>query len=416
MKKPKQKHDPETENLSAQRALDKILGYAVDQEVESIMFDFSDEQRSVYYKFFNDWKKMIDMPQKIRKDLSELIKSSASLLPAEKFPASGKFKRDYGYFKVVFCVSVNPLNKGEKIFIDIFKDNSKLFGLRQLGMQDFTLRRVERILRRHSRMSVVLGNFNSGRTTTLYSLLDYLNNPDLNVCTIEQKIDIDVPYVNQCQINKAWGFDYPSAINTFFRQDPDVIMVGDIADKETAEKAFEASARGHAVLVGLYSKDTAFAMQFLRDLGVPLHLFLEAVNMFLNQRVVNKTCHHCLVKEKKGSAKIKELKKNFDWKYLLPKLKDLKAIPKEIRSIEDLPFYKSKGCKNCDNTGFNGQIGVYEILEIDSEIRDIAKKGHLPVIRESIRSQGGLYIKEDALIKALNGITTIDEVIRVASE
>ncbi len=399
------------------RSLDKLLGYAVSQEVKSILFDLTGDKPAVFYRFFSDWKKIVDIQKGMKSKIGREIRNLSNMDENKKsLPQVGKFKKSYQGFKAVFYVSANPLSSGEKIFIDIFKNKPRLFNLRQLGLQRVALNRVEENLSKESGMSIVVGDFDSGRTSTLYSFLDYLNRPELNICTIEDEIDLDLPDINQSRLDPKAGFDYSFALNSILKQDPDVIMVGDIDNKETAENSFLAADAGYPVLVGVYSRDAITALQLLRDLEISLPLFLKAVNMFLNQRVAKKICHHCIVRDKKSNTKIKELKKSFDWKFLLPRLRALNIVPKNIRKVDDMVFYKGKGCERCRNTGFAGSIGVYEVLEVTSEVIELARKGHLAKIKEEIRNQEGFYIKEDALIKAFNGIITIDEVLKMIKE
>ncbi|MBD3247713.1 hypothetical protein GF382_00290 [Candidatus Falkowbacteria bacterium] len=402
---------------SADRILEKIFGYAIDQEVSSILIDLSLEQPAVFYKIIDDWKKVIDIPENTKADISKSIKRKAGIKDSkDDLPVCGSFKIGDIGSKMVFQVSVNPVKKSEKIFIDLFKSRSKLFDLRQLGLQRIELQRVEANLQKSSGITLVLGGFDSGRTSTLYSLLDYLNRPELNIMTIEKEIDHDLPDINQICLDPASGFDHSLAIESIFKQDPDIIMIGDIFDKKTADNALEAAHKGFPVLAGLYSGNMISALQLLKDLDVSLPLFLQKSNIIIDQKVVKKICHHCISKDRRSASKIKELKKNFDWKYLMPRLKELKIIPSHIKSVDDLVFYKGQGCPRCDNTGFHGSIGVYELLEVDESVKKLISEGHISKIKEEVRRQGGFYIKEDALIKGFNGITTIDQILEIIKQ
>lgn len=403
--------------VEAEKSLGKFLDYAIDQDAESILMDLTRKSPGVFYRFFKEWKKVVDIPQDLKDGLAAELRFISNIdEDKSRLPQTGQFSRRYGGFKAVFYVSVNPLSDGEKIFIDIFKNKPKLFDLRHLGLQRPALKRIEDNLSHRAGIFAVLGGFNSGRTSTLYSLLNYLNRPDLNVYSIEEDIEYDIPYVNQSKLDLKAGFGYSTAMSSVLKQDPDVIMVGDIEDKETAENSFLAADSGYPVLAGIYSRDVTAALWLLKDLGLSLPLFLGAVNMFLNQRITKKICHHCIIKDKKIQSKMKELKKGFDWKYLLPRLREANVIPRHIKKAEDMDFYKGKGCDRCRHTGFAGSIGVYELLDSTSEVIALAKKGHISRIKDEIRNQGGFYMKEDALIKAFNGITTIDEVIKIIKD
>lgn len=398
------------------RTIDKLLDYGVREGAEAVMFDFC-EQAAVFYKFFDTWKKVFDIPDKLKSAVGRQARKLAGL-PEEgvKCPQTIKFKKVYNDFKAIFQVSDNPLPGGEKIFFDICLKRPELLSLRRLGLEWGELKRVENNLRKRSGLSLVLGTFNSGRTTSLYAFLDYLNQPELNICTIESEVDSDISFANQTRLDPKAGFDHRLALDSIFKQDPDVIMIGEITDQATSEGALRAALRGLPVLAGIYSRDVVAAIQLLRDLNISMPLFAKAVNMFVNQRVVKKICHHCITKDRKNNEKIKELKKSFSWKNLLPRLKEIKAIPDGIKSPEELIFYKGQGCERCSNTGFSGSIGAFEILEVSSEVKALLQSGHLSGIKKEIESQKGFYIKEDALLKALNGITTLDEVLRLVKE
>lgn len=408
---------PLSAEAGIERTVAKILDYAVREEAESVMFDLSGERGAIFYKFFGSWKKIFDIPAKLLAAVGQEVRNISGL-PLEKvnLPQTAEFKKSYDGFKAVFCVSSNPLSGGEKIFLDIFPKRLKPLSLRQLGLAQSELKKVEAGLRKASGLSLVLGNFNSGRTTTLYGFLDYLNRPELNICTIESEVDSDLDFANQARLDPRSGFDRRLAIDSIFRQDPDVIMIGEVIDQETSAGVLRAALRGLPVLAGVYSRDVTAAVQLLRDLDVPLPLFAEAVNMFVNQRVLKKICHHCIIRDKKNNEKMKELKRGFAWKVLLPRLKEIKAVSDSVKSSDELVFYKGKGCEYCQNTGFSGSIGAFEVLEATAEVKALLKSGHLSGLKKEIESQKGFYIKEDALLKALNGITTLDEVLRLAKE
>ncbi|MFH2018736.1 MAG: GspE/PulE family protein, partial [bacterium] len=256
------------------------------------------------------------------------------------------------------------------------------------------------------------------KTTTLYSILGMLNKPGVNISAIEDPIEYRMPGVNQSQINPKVGFTFATGLRAFLRQDPNIIMVGEIRDQETAEIAIHAAMTGHLVLSTLHTNDAPTTLPRLVDMGVPPFLVAYTANIIIAQRLVRKICQHCKKEVVLDKAATSELAKVFDASKLADLMKNngVTLKPEEIK-LENAIFYQGAGCARCGQTGFKGRLGIYEVLEVDAGLtKMINEHATATDIKKYAREHGMLTMMEDGLIKAKQGITTISEVLRVTRE
>ena len=266
-------------------------------------------------------------------------------------------------------------------------------------------------------MILVTGPTGSGKTTTLYSILGMLNRQGVNICTIEDPIEYHIQGINQSQINPKVGFTFASGLRAFLRQDPNIIMVGEIRDKETAEIAIHAAMTGHLVLSTLHTNDAPTTLPRLMDMDIPPFLVAYTTNIIVAQRLVRKICLHCKKEDKLDANATDELAKVFNTEKLIRLFKD--NLPKQHigSAIKQMTFYKGAGCHRCGQTGYKGRQGIYEVLIVDEEmIKKINQRATADDIKDLARKKGMITIMEDGLIKAKMGITTISEVLRVTKE
>jgi general secretion pathway protein E len=269
--------------------------------------------------------------------------------------------------------------------------SSVLLGLTDLGFLESNLKEFEKIIRRPNGIVLVTGPTGSGKTTTLYAALSTINSIDKNIITIEDPVEYELNLIRQTQINPKAGLTFASGLRSILRQDPDIIMVGEIRDKETAEIAIRASLTGHLVFSTLHTNDAASALTRLIDMGIEPFLVSTSVIAILAQRLVRVTCSGCKEKYTPSEETLKDLN-----------------ITKKV------DFYKGKGCKRCKKTGFSGRIGVYELLIMSEEIRDmVTAKSSAGEIKKKALSSGMITLFSDGLEKVKQGITTIEEVLRV---
>lgn len=266
-------------------------------------------------------------------------------------------------------------------------------------------------------MILANGPTGSGKTTTLYTLLNILNTPKVNISTIEDPVEYRLAKINQSQANPKIGFTFAHGLRAFLRQDPDIIMVGEIRDKETAEIAINAALTGHLVLSTLHTNDAVTTFPRLMDMGVASFLVSSTVNLIIAQRLVRKICLSCIESYNVDKTTLAEIKKFFDINHILKVLVREKVIVHEEQKFESLLFYRGRGCKQCNNSGYKGRIGIYEVMEITDPVKEmINKRADAEELKRYVKEQGMLTVLEDGFIKAKNGITTIEEVIRVSKE
>ena len=300
----------------------------------------------------------------------------------------------------------------------LLHEGQKPLNLDQLGFLPVPKKKVERAIKSPHGMILVTGPTGSGKTTTLYSVLGLLNRPGVNICTIEDPIEYHVQGINQSQINVRAGFTFASGLRSFLRQDPDIIMVGEIRDKETAEIAIHSAMTGHLVLSTLHTNDAPTTVPRLIDMDIPPFLIAFTANIIIAQRLVRKMCEFCkkeLVLEKDA---ITELQKISDTKKLLELFKEHNIeLKKQEINFDSFTFYRGEGCRRCNNSGYKGRIGIYEVLEIDSTLTNKINEGaNADDIKKYAIEKGMITMLQDGLIKAKQGVTTIEEVLRATRE
>ena len=332
-------------------------------------------------------------------------------------PQDGRFKLVTSDYKVSFRVSILPVFDGEKIVLRLLKESGGIVQLEQLGFNPAALEIIQKNTKKPHGMILVTGPTGSGKTTTLYTILNTLNTPQVNIATIEDPIEYRMPGINQSQVNPRINYTFATGLRALLRQDPNIIMVGEIRDSETANIAVNAALTGHLVFSTLHTNDAVTSLPRLLDMEVPAFLIASTVNIIVAQRLVRKVCPACIQSYNLTKHDIEELKKMFDLDSIMKTLIREKVVSPKEASWESMLFYKAKGCEQCKNEGYKGRIGVYEVLELNEEVRDlVAKKADSDQLKTVAKKQNMINLVEDAFIKAKNGITTIDEIIRVTRE
>jgi type IV pilus assembly protein PilB len=298
----------------------------------------------------------------------------------------------------------------------LLREGSQVVGLEKLGFQKEALEIIKRNIKKPHGMLLVTGPTGSGKTTTLYTILQQLNTPKVNISTIEDPIEYRMPRVNQSQINPKIGFTFAAGLRALLRQDPNIIMVGEIRDPETAEIAIHAAMTGHLVLSTLHTNDAVTTLPRLSDMGVPPFLVASTTNMIIAQRLVRKICPKCITTYNLDKKAVAELKKQFDVERIFKALAEAEYISSD-ETLEKMNFSKGKGCSYCHNSGYKGRIGVYEILEVTPQVSElILQKASKEQLETKAKEQGMITILEDGFIKVQQGVTTIEEILRVTKE
>lgn len=404
--------------------VNSLLEHAVYEGASDIHIEPNEKELAVRYRIDGILKSVMTLPKNVQNGLIARVKILSNLkLDEHMIPQDGRFKIQLQDEKMAFRVSIIPVYDGEKIVMRLLHEGVKPLTLDQLGLLDGPRKLLEEAIKKPNGMILVTGPTGSGKTTTLYSVLGILNQPDVNISTIEDPIEYRIQGVNQCQINPKVGFTFAAGLRAFLRQDPNVIMVGEIRDQETAEISIHAAMTGHLVLSTLHTNDAPTTIPRLIDMGVPPFLVAYTTNIVMAQRLVRKICPYC----KKGyfldKAAADELGRVFDVQKISALFKD--NLPKDYKEegtidengVEKTTFYKGEGCNRCGQTGYKGRVGIYEIMEIDDELtRMINAHATADDIKNYARQHKMVTMLEDGLVKAKMGVTTIAEIIRVTKE
>ncbi len=404
------------EDLPIVRIVDTLLEYAIFEKASDIHIEPEEKELIVRYRIDGVMRKVMTLPKNSQLGIVARIKVLANLkLDEHRLPQDGRFKIQTPEYQVSFRVSIIPVFDGEKIVMRLLDEKSQILTIEKLGFHKRAVDILKRNFTKPHGMILVTGPTGSGKTTTLYSILNILNKPSVNISTIEDPIEYRMPGINQSQVNSKIGFNFAAGLRAFLRQDPDIIMVGEIRDNETAEIAVHAAMTGHLMLSTLHTNDTVTTIPRLSDMNIPSFLIATTTNCIVAQRLVRKICQECVTSYKLSPETIDDLSKKLDIDSILEVLKREKVITE--KNLKNLLFYKGKGCKKCNNEGYAGRLGVYEVLEITPEITDvITRNATAEEIYKIAKSQGILSIIEDGFIKAKNGVTTIEEVLRVTRE
>lgn len=400
------------------RIVDTLLEYAIFENASDIHIEPEEKEIIVRYRIDGILINVMTLPKNVQSGIIARIKILANLKVDEhRLPQDGRFKITGKEHKVSFRVSIIPIYGGEKIVMRLLAEKAQVLTLEQLGFQPKSLEIIKRNVGKPHGMILVTGPTGSGKTTTLYTILNILNTPKVNITTIEDPIEYRMAHVNQSQVNPKIGYTFAAGLRAFLRQDPDIIMVGEIRDHETAEIAIHAAMTGHLVLSTLHTNDAPTTLPRLVEMGVPAFLVSSTTNVIVAQRLVRKICPNCIQSYTLDKETIDDIKKQLNVEDIMQALQSTKAIADAGKGIESLLFYRGKGCKQCNNGGYKGRIGIYETLEITEEISELILKNasRLDLLKQA-KIQGMLSIVEDGFIKAKNGITTIEEIMRVTKE
>ena len=397
------------------RIVDTLLKHAILQNASDIHIEPQDTQLLVRYRIDGILHDAMILPKNMAPSIAARIKVLSSLkLDEKRLPQDGRFKIDLDGEKVSFRVSTLPTYYGEKIVMRLLRETVSGFTLESLHFHGEGLERIHKAMKATTGMILTTGPTGSGKTTTLYTVLDILNTPDVNISTIEDPIEYQMKRINQTQVRPEIGFSFSSGLRTLVRQDPDIIMVGEIRDSETASLAVNAALTGHLVVATLHTNSAAGAIPRLIDMKVESFLIVSTVNVVIAQRLVRKLTEQ---KEKYNltKAEIETLGKSANLDKVRDALVDEKIIDKKL-DWEEIPFWRIK--KDLTPAeGYSGRVAIHEVMVISPAIKEvILKSGTTDDIAEIAEKEGMLTMMEDGIFQAVKGNTTIEEVLRVISE
>jgi len=424
------------EDLPVVRIIDTLLKHAILQDASDIHIEPLEDQTLIRYRIDGILHDAMVLPKNAESPITARIKVLANLkLDEKRLPQDGRFQIDMNGEKVSFRVSVLPTYYGEKTVMRLLRQGGEGFSLEHSGFHGEGLERIHHAITQTTGMILTTGPTGSGKTTTLYTILDLLNMATVNISTIEDPIEYQMRRINQTQVKPEIGFTFANGLRTLVRQDPDIIMVGEIRDNETASLAVNAALTGHLVLSTLHTNSAAGAIPRLLDMKIEPFLLVSTLNVIVGQRLVRRLSD---TKEKHvlTADEITALGKIVDLESILAALKAEKIIDPVITDWSKIPFYKpvpasgSIGRDNDDNNdrreetsggdkddGYKGRIGIHEVLRMTETIRTLIIKGSTSAAIEiQAKKEGMLTMIEDGIFKCVQGLTTIEEVLRVISE
>lgn len=403
------------EELPVIKIVDTLLKHAILQKASDIHIEPLEKEVTVRYRIDGILRDAMILPKQAASGIVARIKVLSNLkLDEHRLPQDGRFKVETEDYKYSVRVSILPVFDGEKIVMRLLSESSKTLTLEELGLRGAALEKIQDSLRKPVGMLLVTGPTGSGKTTTLYTMLDILNTPAVNISTIEDPVEYRMPRISQTQVNPKIGLTFANGLRSLVRQDPDIIMVGEIRDNETAGLAINAALTGHLVLSTLHTNDAAGSIPRLIDMGAEPFLISSTLEIILAQRLVRRLCP-----EKEAytlrEAEIKNLKKYCDLERILKLLREEKII-KPKATFNDIEFYRPKPT-NEHPDGYSGRIGIYEILDVTETIKElIVKNATSDQIRDQAQKEGMVTMVEDGFVKAAQGVTSIEEVLRVIIE
>lgn len=407
-----------SENAPIINIVNSILEHAVFEGASDIHIEPMENQVAVRYRVDGRLKSVMTLPKSIQPGVVARIKILTNLkLDEHMQPQDGRIKMIVQDEKISLRVSVLPVYDGEKIVMRILHESAKPLTLEQLGLLTPDRQKVEQAIAKPHGIILITGPTGSGKTTTLYALLNMLNQPDVNISTIEDPIEYHIPRINQSQINPRVGYTFATGLRAFLRQDPDIIMVGEIRDQETAEIAIHAAMTGHLVLSTLHTNDAPTAIPRLLDMNIPSFLVAFTANLIVAQRLVRKICPYCKKEFKLTAENIADLKKMADVEKMLEFFKQNECLNKNEQTLNSWTFYIGEGCRRCNNEGYKGRLGIYEVLEVDKTMAElINRKATVEEIRTAAVKKGFTSLLEDGLIKAKKGLTSLAEILEATRE
>lgn len=383
------------ESNPVRKLLNLVLLQAIRDKASDIHFEPFEDEYKMRYRIDGVLYEMIPPPKHIAAALSSRIKVMAELDIAERrLPQDGRISLTVQGKPVDLRVSVLPTMFGESVVLRILDRSQVSFDLDKLGFSQHDLGMYHQLIRKPNGIVIVTGPTGCGKTTTLYAAVNELNDIETKIITTEDPVEYDLDGVVQVQIRSEVGLTFAACLRSILRQDPDIVLVGEIRDLETAQIAAQASLTGHLVLTTLHTNDAPSSVARLLDLGVEPFLITATIEGVVAQRLVRKICTNCKVPYEPTEEQ----------------LFDLRLTPEDIKGKK---FFKGKGCSKCNNTGYKGRIGLYEIMTFDDEIRHmIMNKASTNILRDAAKKKGMILLRENGLSAVYNGVTTIDEVVR----
>lgn len=388
------------------KIVDTLISHAYQNRASDIHIEPSQKNSLVRFRIDGVLHDIINLPVDLHPQIVTRIKVESKLRTDEhQASQDGKLVYQTDEERLDIRVSIVPITEGEKIVMRLLSEKSRQFSLQDLGLKNIDLKKVKEAIEKPYGMILSTGPTGSGKTTSLYAILKILNQRDVNIMTIEDPVEYEIENINQIQVNPKTNLTFAAGLRSILRQDPNIILVGEIRDDETASIAINSAMTGHLVLSTLHTNDSSTAIPRLLEMKIEPYLVASTVNVIIAQRLVRKICQKCRVS--------KEIKNNE------PITGSLSVESKKIffENKNTIRVYQGKGCSVCHQTGYQDRVGIFEVLVMDDEIRKaVINKNDAGIIRKIAHKNGMKLMIEDGLEKVKEGITTIEEIIRVTKE
>ncbi|MEK7648945.1 MAG: GspE/PulE family protein [Patescibacteria group bacterium] len=387
--------------------VDSIVHYGYKNRVSDIHVEPSSRRILVRFRIDGVMHDVLEMP----KELTELIVTRIKILSRmrtdeHRAAQDGKFRFATDGETIDVRVSVVPVTYGENVVMRLLSSKAQQFNLNDLGFSENDLKKTQRAIRKPYGMILVTGPTGSGKTTTVYAILKILNKRDVHIITIEDPVEYDIEGINQIQVNAKTNLTFATGLRSILRQDPDIILVGEIRDEETAGIAINSAMTGHLVLSTLHANDSATTLPRLLDMNIEPFLLASTVNIVIAQRLVRKICEKC----RESYTITPEEKRLIEDETLLKE----RILAHNVKSIAHIQWYRGKGCALCSQTGYRGRLGIYEVMQLDDILREaILRRASSEELMDAAVKGGMTTMLDDGIDKIFLGITTFQEVIRV---
>ncbi len=387
----------DAESAPVVKAVNYLIERGIDLRASDILVEPQEKNVRVRYRIDGVFVDQKPLPKKLLGPITARIKIMSKMdITERRKPQDGRIKLSYNKRQINLRVSTVPTPFGEKVAIRIIDAQALCLPLTELGFEEDQLKLFEKAIKQPFGMNLVTGPTGCGKTSTLYSALNVLNTPDVNIMTVEEPVEVVFHGINQVNVNEKVGLTFASALRAFLRQDPDIIMVGEIRDKETVEIAINAALTGHLVFSTLHTNDAASTITRLINMGVEPFLISATLILVISQRLVRKVCPYC-----REAYKV-------SFEQLVP----LGVTEQMVQGANEIIIYRGRGCSKCIN-GYKGRTGIFEVLEVNDAIRElILKKASHFEIKQVARQFGMITLREAALKKLLSGMTTVEEVVK----
>lgn len=387
------------------KIVDLLVQYAYNNHASDIHIEPEDKNSLVRFRIDGILHDILNIPIELHNQVVTRIKVLSKMRTDEhQMAQDGKFQEKLPEENLDLRVSIVPIVRGEKVVLRLLSSNSRQYSLTDLGMNDKDLQKISNAYDKPYGMILSTGPTGSGKTTTMYSILKILNKRDVNIMTVEDPVEYDIQGVNQIQVNPKTNLTFASGLRAILRQDPNVILVGEIRDEETAGIAVNAAMTGHLVLSTVHTNNAATTIPRLFDMDIEPFLVASSVNVIIAQRLVRKICDRC---KKSNNYTLADLSKHFS----------KETIQKYFGTKEEIHAYKGEGCSVCHQSGYAGRLGIYEVMEVSEKIKElIVAKADANKIETKAKEEGMVTLVEDALDKVARGVTTIEEVLRATKE